>query len=214
MTTKVCTKCNEEKENAEFPFRTDRQKYRTWCKICEVERVRKYTSENKELVKVSQAAKYQKHKEKYHATQKEWIQKNLERHREYRRVYMGDRYKNDINFRLANALRSRVRGAFKSGGGKKTVLTMDLIGCTIEELWIHLESRFTEGMTRENYGRPTEGPGWEIDHIRPCISFNLEDPEEQKKCFHWTNLQPLWAIDNMKKGAKWDDDEVPDYEDD
>jgi hypothetical protein len=74
--------------------------------------------------------------------------------------------------------------------------TMELVGCTTENVMKHLESKFTEGMTWENYGQ------WHIDHIKPCASFNLEDVEEQKKCFHWTNLQPLWAKDNLVKGAK------------
>lgn len=59
-------------------------------------------------------------------------------------------------------------------------------------------------MTWENQGKN----GWEIDHIRPCSSFNLEDPEEQRKCFNYKNLQPLWAKDNMIKGDRWIDDLV------
>lgn len=80
---------------------------------------------------------------------------------------------------------------------KKTGKTMELTSCSKEDHIKHLESQFTDGMTWENYGK------WHIDHIRPCSSFNLEDPEEQKKCFHWTNLQPLWAIDNLKKGGSY-----------
>jgi hypothetical protein len=82
---------------------------------------------------------------------------------------------------------------------RKVGKTIELAGCSLEDLMKHLESKFTEGMTWENYGR------WHIDHIRPCASFSLEDPEEQKKCFHWTNLQPLWAIDNLRKSDKWQD---------
>jgi len=196
-TTKVCTKCNEEKMETEFPFRNDNQKYRSWCKICEAERVRIYTSENKESVKASQKAKQQKYKEKYYARHKEWITENLESHREYHRVYSADRYNNDINFRLANVLRSRVLSAVKSGGGEKAEKTMELLGCSVQHVRDHLESQFTEGMTWETQGE------WHVDHIRPCASFDLEDPEEQKRCFHWTNLQPLWAQDNIHKGAKF-----------
>ena len=76
--------------------------------------------------------------------------------------------------------------------------TLDLLGCSVEELWIHLEKQFTAGMTRENHGRN----GWHIDHIIPCASFDLSDPEQQSQCFHYTNLQPLWAEDNIKKGNK------------
>jgi len=81
-------------------------------------------------------------------------------------------------------------------GKNKSASTMKLISCTIEELWRHLESKFEPWMTRENYGL------WHVDHIRPCYSFDLTDPEQQKKCFHYTNLQPLEAIENIKKGAK------------
>ena len=80
---------------------------------------------------------------------------------------------------------------------KKHGNTMELTGCSKEDLYTHLESKFTEGMNWENYGK------WHIDHIKPCASFDLTKEEEQKKCFHWTNLQPLWAIDNMRKGANY-----------
>jgi hypothetical protein len=197
-TTKVCTKCNEEKNETEFPFRNDNQKYRSWCKICEAERVRIYASENKGSVKVSRAEYFQKNKKKLIDWQKGWVQRNLEAHREYHRVYSGDRYNNDVNFRLANVLRSRVFSAVKSGGGEKAKKTMELLGCSVQHVRDHLESQFTEGMTWKTQGE------WHIDHILPCASFNLEEPEEQKKCFHWTNLQPLWAKDNITKGDRLD----------
>jgi hypothetical protein len=61
----------------------------------------------------------------------------------------------------------------------------------------HLEAQFVPGMTWANHG------AWHVDHIRPCASFNLEDPAEQRVCFHFSNLQPLWAQDNLAKGATW-----------
>ena len=75
---------------------------------------------------------------------------------------------------------------------------MELIGCTIEEFWNHLEKHFKPGMTWENYGKA----GWEMDHIIPCANFDLIVPEQQKQCFHYTNLQPLWVHENMSKGKK------------
>jgi hypothetical protein len=108
-------------------------------------------------------------------------------------------YYSDLNFRLKHCLRTRIRHSINSQNVSKSNKTPELVGCSIMNLKTHLESKFTEGMTFENYGE------WHIDHIRPCASFNLEDPEEQKKCFHWTNLQPLWALDNIRKGDKWDD---------
>jgi hypothetical protein len=81
-------------------------------------------------------------------------------------------------------------------GGFKTATTLELIGCTVEELKTHLKSKFELWMNFENYGL------WVIDHILPCASFDLTDPEQQKKCFHYTNLQPLEAKENIRKGAK------------
>jgi len=93
--------------------------------------------------------------------------------------------------RLANNLRSRLRAAvlYKSNS------TLVLVGCSIEFLMGWLEKSFTEGMTWNNYGE------WHIDHIIPCAAFDLTIEENQMKCFHYTNLQPLWAIDNIMKGS-------------
>ena len=81
---------------------------------------------------------------------------------------------------------------------KKTHRTEELLGCTIEECKTYLESLFKEGMSWNNHGLN----GWHIDHIVPCSAFDLTKIEEQKKCFHYTNLQPLWAKDNLSKGDK------------
>ena len=82
--------------------------------------------------------------------------------------------------------------------GRLNDSTKELIGCSLEELKIHLENQFTKGMNWKNYGRN----GWHIDHILPCASFDLTDLEQRKKCFHYTNLQPLWEIDNIRKSDK------------
>ena len=74
---------------------------------------------------------------------------------------------------------------------------MDLLGESPAFVKDYLASKFTEGMSWENHG------AWHIDHRRPCCSFDLTNPEEQKKCFHYTNLQPLWAKDNLEKGGKY-----------
>lgn len=76
----------------------------------------------------------------------------------------------------------------------------ELTGCTGQELVAHLEAQFIAGMSWDNYGID----GWHIDHIRPCASFDLTDPEQQRQCFHYTNLQPLWAADNLAKSDKWE----------
>lgn len=139
----------------------------------------------------------------------------LERNREYRREYARQLRKKNIekvrkNKRLeklrllANPrtrmelnLRQRVRMALKAQGARKTGKTFDLVGMSGKELRSHLEGQFKDGMSWENYGK------WHIDHKRPCASFNLIDPAEQKLAFHYSNLQPLWAKDNLVKSSKY-----------
>ena len=114
--------------------------------------------------------------------------------RKYYKNWINKKLKTDPHFKLKQALSHRIWGALK--GQVKSKRTMELLGCTIDELWIHMESKFTEVMTKENYGK------WHVDHIMPCASFDLTDPEQQAKCFHYTNLQPLWALDNIKKSNR------------
>ncbi len=104
----------------------------------------------------------------------------------------------DASFRLRSNLASLITVSIRKRFGAKAHKTTDLIGCTVDELRQHLEARFTDDMSWDNYGRD----GWHIDHIRPCASFDLTDPKQQRQCFHYTNLQPLWAADNIRKGAK------------
>lgn len=103
---------------------------------------------------------------------------------------------NKIEFRIKKNLRSRVYVALKRGC--KSDNTANLLGCSIDFFKKYFEEKFTDGMSWDKY---MQG-GIHIDHKIPCKSFDLSKEEEQKKCFHYTNLQPLWDIDNLKKGAK------------
>jgi len=129
-------------------------------------------------------------KEKHKQLLKEWFQKNKDfiREKNKKRRYTDPLYKISciLRGRLSNALRNNIRS--KS--------TLKLLGCSVKELWIHLEKSFKPGMTRENHGK------WHIDHIKPCSSFDLTKPSEQRECFHYTNLQPLWASENLSKGNR------------
>jgi hypothetical protein len=115
-----------------------------------------------------------------------------------KRKYMAN-YLKDINHRLADNLRSRLRKAIKNN--QKTGSAVKNLGCSIKRLKEYLENKFTEGMTWDNYGLK----GWHIDHVKPLSSFDLTKAEELKKAVHYTNLQPLWAKDNLSKGAKYDE---------
>ena len=108
------------------------------------------------------------------------------------------RRKTDPHYALEMRLRSRLCSALKAKGAKKNLRLGTLLGCTIQEFKAYLESLFLPGMTWEKRSL------WHIDHKRPCASFDLTDVEQQKACFHYTNLQPLWAADNLKKKDKWE----------
>jgi hypothetical protein len=104
------------------------------------------------------------------------------------------RYRSNIQHRLRVTLGNRLRELLKAGQANGGHI-IDLIGCTIPELMVHLEARFAEEMAWNNYGAV-----WHIDHIRPCASFDLTNLEQQKSCFHFSNLQPLFAQENLRKG--------------
>ena len=108
-----------------------------------------------------------------------------------------ERYRAEPHFRISVSLRKRLTLALKARGTRKAARLVELIGCTIPELAAHLEKQFHSGMTWENYGK------WHIDHVRPCASFDLTDAHEQKRCFHFSNLQPLWAADNLRKSDRF-----------
>ena len=155
--------------------------------------MRKYRENNDEYRKESN-----KYTRKYYQRNREALlakQKETDRS-EYHREYMQERRKNP-QWRLLDRARSRIYNALKRKQGMKSKKTLELLGVKdFQEVIDHLVFQFREGMTLDNYGQ------WHVDHIRPCSSFNLLDIEEQKKCFHYTNLQPLWAEDNLKKGNK------------
>ena len=113
-----------------------------------------------------------------------------------RNEYCRKRYQSDPQFRLIANLRRRLNHALN--GEAKLASTLDLLGCTIEKCKNHLESQFKPGMSWENHGK------WEIDHIRPCALYDLTNLKEQKECFSWKNLQPLWAEENLRKGISYE----------
>lgn len=135
----------------------------------------------------------QKNKDRLKEKKKEYY---LKKGREDARLWQ-KKQMSDISFRMKKNLRGRIYVALKRG--IKSESTMSLLGCSIEEFKKHFESLFTEGMSWEKY---LEG-GIHIDHIKPCKLFDLTNPEEQKTCFHYTNLQPLWKIDNLVKGISY-----------
>jgi hypothetical protein len=121
--------------------------------------------------------------------QKQWYQ---EQGFQYYRL----KYKDDIGWRLAHTLRSRLNCAIKNN--QKVGSAIEELGCSIEDLKKHLESQFQPGMTWDNWSKD----GWHIDHILPLDSFDLSDHTQLKMVCNYQNLRPLWAKDNLSKGNK------------
>lgn len=141
---------------------------------------------------------YSNNKEILLEKQKIYRSKNKDRIRNQSTISRKYKYQNNIEYRIINNLRSRMYIALSHRMATKSDKTINLLGCSIGTLINHIESMFSPGMTWDNKGRN----GWDIDHIIPCSSFDLSNPEQQKICFHYTNLQPLWHIDNIKKGSR------------
>jgi hypothetical protein len=209
--TKVCTVCQEAfPATNEYFNKAKLGKYgiTAKCKKCLNNYLHKYYSKNKKRyaknrknnkLKKSEYDKqrYEQYKDKIKVRSNQYYYANYPKVKQY----WQNRYKNDLDFRITMNLRKRVRDILKSR--KKYLSTIQMIGCSSTELRIHLQKQFTDGMNWENYGFY----GWHIDHIIPCSSFDMTDPEQQKICFHYSNLQPLWAADNFRKSDKVLDNE-------
>ena len=183
----ICNKCGIDKLETEeyFSRRSDNGKLRGTCKEC----AKKYNRERyKNYYKEYHREYYLNNKEQY----KQFYQKNKEKYNKDQNM----KYSNDPIFKLRKTIQSGILRVLKYN--LKSGPTAELLGCTGPELKLYLEAKFQPGMIWENHNRR----GWHIDHIKPCISFDLSKPEEQRKCFHYTNLQPLWAEENIKKGGK------------
>lgn len=116
-----------------------------------------------------------------------------------RNIQRSQRLKNDPNYKFRVYLSNRINLALK-GISSKSAKTLELLGCSVDFCKKYLESKFLSGMTWQNHGFGNDK--WHIDHIIPCEAFDLTKPEEQRKCFHYSNLQPLWQHDNLSKCDK------------
>lgn len=165
------------------------------CLFCGVNFQDTSRAKNKKFCCVEHKGKYRwiNNKDNITAYNKQYESKNLSKVRARKNQYRKQKYYADPKFALSLKLRARINRAIKS----KKYKFLSLIGCSIEELKLYLESKFLPGMTWENYGE------WEIDHIKPLSSFDLSLEEEQKKACHYTNLQPLWAKQNRLKSNKY-----------
>ena len=182
---KVCTRCREWQPLLEYhASKGTYDNLQTRCKQCTIIITKKYCDKNRESINAR--ARTPERRARNNAR----VNQRMEMH---------------TGFRILNALRCRLRDALKRTSTKKTHHTIALLGCSISKFKTHLQSLFQPGMTWDNYGRIDGIRCWELDHIRPCASFDLADSQQQKECFHYTNLQPLWASENRCKSDSWEE---------
>lgn len=186
------------RKNNPEKVRTISRKYREENHEKVLEATQKWRRENPDKVNTSRRRRRDENPEAYREVDRKskakWREENLEKVRELARDYQSKRYQNDPQFKLAITLRNRLNRVIKRG--QKAGSVVRDLGCSIEALKEHLERQFQEGMTWDNYG------DWHIDHILPLSSFDLTDREQFLKACHYTNLQPLWKLDNLSKGAR------------
>ena len=220
LSYKKCPRCQEEKKLDDFhrccKYNDGRQVYCISCrnKIQKEYKKQRYKNDpiyrenlnnyKKEYIKKRRNGESEEEKMIRRKKHRDWYNKNkniLSDKSSIRRLKNRDkinenaknrkreRMKIDKNYHIICNLRTRVWFAIKRRGTKKLIKTEELLGCELEFFKIYLENLWEDKMNWDNYGKN----GWHIDHIKPCISFDLTQEEEQKKCFHYTNLQPLWA---------------------
>ena len=218
---KKCIKCNEEKELTDYPNKKISKDGKTGtCKICTSKIMREYELNNKLRLILYRKEHYIKNKDSIIKRNKLYVNKNYEKTKCYRKIYalnnkektkeynLKNKDKHNLRqteyikkrklidplFKLRKCISSLILVSIKRQGYTKKTKTFKYLGCTFEEFKIHLEKQFTEGMNWDNQGQ------WHLDHIYP-VSL-AKDEQHLIKLNHYTNFQPLWAIDNIKKGNK------------
>lgn len=180
---KQCSSCHKYKELKEFNKNINSKDglYHR-CRLCH---------------KFYNAKWYKKNRFKNIARNKKWKKDNKLKVNKNRRVYCKERYYNDINYKLACSLRTRLNIAiernYKAGSAVRD------LGCSIDYFKQHIETQFQKGMSWSNRGRGKKK--WHIDHIKPLSGFDLADREQFLEACHYTNQQPMWSMENILKGV-------------
>lgn len=212
----ACIECKTQKEPEDFYIK-DKKTGRcdSTCKECRksgakkwhidnrtksIENKKKWHEKNRDKVLVRMRKNYQRrmkeNPEKEYEDRKKWKFENRDKVKIYMKKYHKNRYATNINYKLACLLRGNANRIIKKGC-KKNCKTLKMLGCSVQFVRDWLKSQFDEHMTWKNHGSY-----WHMDHFFPVACFDLTKPEEQNKCFHWSNLQPLEGRANLRKGCK------------
>lgn len=202
--SKAHIEANKERYNASA--REYHRKNKKKCNLASKE----YCEKHKERLKQKRAERYRankaeltrKRRARYFLNHEENKRKAREKrnaNKERVNFLQRQKYKEDIQYKIATCLRAHLYNAMRYTETKKCDKIEQLTGCTYTILKEHLEKQWLPGMSWSNHTKN----GWNIDHIQPVASFDLTDPTQQKICFHYTNLRPLWATDNRIKNSKF-----------
>lgn len=190
---KQCSKCKEVKLKSEFGIqKRSHDGLQCYCRKCKLISAKEWRDNNKEKYRGLRKQYRKKHSASIADYRRKWYVDNRDWALEYNKAYQKGKSSTSIEFKLAKNLRARLYTAIKLG--YKAGSAVKDLGCTIAEFKDYIASKFQAGMTWDNYGE------WHIDHIKPLASFDLTNREEFLKACHYTNLQPLWASDNLRKG--------------
>jgi hypothetical protein len=145
-----------------------------------------YQLEHKENIKQNHKQWRLKHPDIIRKSNQKYRTGHSEKINQRTRKWQKQHLKTNLNYKIKKNLRNRILNALK--GCSKSQRTMKLLGCNIDEFKSHIEKSFATGMTWDNYGK------WVLHHVKHCHMFDLTDPEQQKLCFHYTNVVPMWEV--------------------
>lgn len=199
MDYKICTKCKEHKDISEFARdMTKKSGIRSACKACVRNNSKNYYIKNREK-EIKRCSEYnKKNKEKHAKHNRDYYKNNKAACLKRSSAYEKRKMKSDPIYRLKRILRDRFRKALKNDYKNGSAVT-DL-GCSIEEFKKYLESKFQPGMSWDKF----HNGEIHLDHIKPLCIFNLQDEKQLKEALNYKNLQPLWKLDNLVKGSKYE----------
>ena len=160
---------------------------------------KEWREKNREKCRLYSVERRKKNPEYVRKMDKEWREKNLDYVLKKGRERFNRRYRNDITFRIKTILGNQLKAKLKTQYIRKKNKALEYLGCSIDFFKNYIEKKFKPGMSWENHSFYT----WHLDHIKPCAAFDFTKESEIKKCFHYTNFQPLWWKDNLSKGSKY-----------